>query len=444
MIRPPTPSRMRGGVALLLSLVLAASPGLGAAAQDVEAPPSADVDATAPAVTAPPVSAAEPPSYATDSNNPLFEGVPGPPTDGPGITAAGAVVWDPADGVVLFGKDEGTSRRMASLTKVMTVLLALEALEAGGVPDTLVVSEAAAAEGRITGGATLGLEAGQEVAVRDVLAGLLLRSGNDGAVAIAEHVAGSEPAFVALMNARAIELGLSDTMFVNASGLTDDPAHHATPLDMALLGSVAMQHPDFAAWAGAAQLQVDAFGLLENRNELLQRYEGATGIKTGFTNLAGLCLVASAERDGRTLYAVVLGSDDRVADTAALFDHGFEAFERVEPVAAGDPLGSYRFSAGEVELVPSQPLARTIAAGGAVSTVLRLAPDAALPVAPGTPLGEAVLLVDGVEVERTAAVTVGQLAPDPDADDAGAAVADALRAFGRLLPREPAGLDEAA
>lgn len=421
-----------GAVVVAVAVGLLAPAAPPAAAQQVQAPPTIQTT-PAPAVVVPATELTVPPPP-TDPNTPSLIAVPGPAQTAPEVTAAGAVLWDPADAVVLAGVAEDAPLRMASTTKVMTVLLALEALEAGLVADSLVVSAAAAAVGRIPGGASLGLQEGEVVAVRDLLAALLLRSGNDGAVAIAEHVAGSEAAFVAEMNQRARDLGLIDTAFVNATGLTDELSHHATPLDLAWLGQIAMDHPDFASWAGATSLDLPPFGLLENRNELLQAYPGATGIKTGFTNLAGLCLVASAERDGRVLYAVVLGSEDRVADTAALFDHGFSDYPRVEALGSAAPAATYRWSGGEVVLEAQEALARTVGDGAQIATEVRLAPDAALPVAAGTPLGEAVMMVDGQQIERTALVAAGAIAA-PAADSVSAAVSDALRAFARLDPR---------
>lgn len=362
--------------------------------------------------------------------------VPGPPVQAPPVTATGAVLFDPADGVILAGVEPRTARPMASTTKIMTVLVALEAVESGRVAPTLQVSEYAAATGQLPGVATLGLRAGDEVDVRAILAAELLRSGNDGAVALAEHIAGDEPSYVAQMNQRAQTLGLEDTGFVDSSGLSNDPAHRATPLDLALLGHEAMSHPDFAAWAGAASLTVQPFGLLENRNELLTTYPGTTGIKTGFTTLAGLCVVASAQRDGRELYAVVLGSEDRVADATALLDHGFTDFRRPTPLQVGDTPVSYRTAAGTIPLSVTEQLARTVTAGAAVQVRTRLAPDAGLPITAGTPLGESILVVDGQEVDRTplvAAEAIGE-----GADGAGAALADALRAFARLQQREAA------
>lgn len=360
--------------------------------------------------------------------------VPGPTTQAPTISAAGAVLFDPADGVILTGLQPQTPLPMASTTKIMTVLLALEAVEEGIVAPQLTVSATAAAVGQQPGVATLGLTQGEVVQVRDVLAAELLRSGNDGAVAIAEHVAGSEATYVAQMNQRAVTLGLEQTQFLDSSGLSNDPAHHATPLDLALLGYEAMTHPDFATWAASATLTIPEFGTLENRNEMLQAYPGTTGIKTGFTNLAGQCLVASVERDGRTLYAVVLGSEDRVSDTTALFDHGFANFARPQLLAAGDVSGSYRTALGSVPMSVAEELTRTIGVGAEVQMQTRLAPDVGLPFAEGTPLGEAVMLVDGEEVDRTPLLADQGLSAQ--GDSAPAALADALRAFSRLADRQ--------
>lgn len=356
------------------------------------------------------------------------------------VTATAAVVWDPADGQVLHADDAETGRPMASTTKIMTVLLALEA---GTVDDVVIVSEQAAATGRIAGAATLNLAAGQQVAMRSLLAGLLLRSGNDAAVAVAEHVAGSEGAFVERMNARAAELELTGTAFTDASGLTDDPGHRASPLDLARLAQVAMAIPTFAELAGAATLTVPGLGLLRSRNELLFAYQGATGVKTGFTSLAGECLVASATRDGRTLIVTVLDADRGASfgDAAALLDYGFAAFERPQPLAAGAIATTYRWPGAEVQLVATAALARTVPAGTEATWRTVVTPAADRPVAEGATLGVAELVVDGAVVAATDLVAGAAVAaPATDlapAAEVGAALQEALRAFVRAqtIPR---------
>lgn len=343
----------------------------------------------------------------------------------PAVSAGGAVLWDPADQRVLYGKDEAVARPMASTTKIMTTLLALES---GVADETLTVSPAAAAQG----GASLGLTARQQLPVRSVLAGLMLRSGNDASQAVAEHVAGTEALFVQLMNTRAEELGLDDTRFVNASGLTDDPGHHASPLDLARLAEVAMAHPDLASWAGAATLTVPGLPPMVNRNELIGRYPGATGVKTGFTNLSRYSLVGSASRDGRTLYAVVLASESNFADVRALLDHGFDDFRRTQPVTPGAPVTAYRWAGAAVGLVSEEPLAVTVAVDGPVVTWrTELAPARGLPVAAGEALGRALLLVDG-DVAGTVPLRAAHAVPAARPVGAGAALQEALRAFARV------------
>lgn len=348
----------------------------------------------------------------------------------PAVTAEGAVVWDPADEVTLYGKSETTARPMASTTKIMTVLLALEQ---GDINELVTVSPGAAGRG----GASLGLQAGQELPLGSLLAGLMLRSGNDGAAAVAEHIAGDVEAFVALMNARAEELGLSDTHFEDTTGLTDNPAHRASPLDLARLAETAMAHPEFAAWAGAAALQVPGLGTLTNRNELLGTYPGATGVKTGFTSLAGQTLVASAARHGRTLYAVVLGSEDRASDAAALLDHGFEDFARPVPVTAGQRIGSYRWADASTPLVAEEELAATVPTDATVVWRRELDPVRTRPLPRGTVVGRAVLVVDGSvgdTVPLKTAERAGRSGTASPGGLAGAAVHNTLRAMVRALP----------
>lgn len=366
-------------------------------------------------------------------------GASAPPAvaDEPEVTAQGAVLWDPADDRVLWGKQPSKALAPASTTKIMTILVALEA---GTIHDTVTVSAEAAEIGRRAGAATLGLEAGQTISMRTLLAGLIVRSGNDAAVAVAEHTAGSEAAFVDQMNARAAELGLTDTNFVNASGLTDDPDHHSSALDLARLAEVAMRHDDFAAWASSAVLELPALGVLENRNLLLERYEGATGVKTGYTALAGLCLVASARRDGRSLFAVVLNSDDTTADgsfddAAEILDHGFTDFTRVEVAAPGSSVVAYQWSDASVTLTAAEPLARTVAADATTTWRVRLDPDADRPIRAGEGLGHAELLVGKRVVDTTplyASTGVPEAGDHPVTTAAGFAVQDAVRSFARL------------
>lgn len=349
------------------------------------------------------------------------------------VTAAGAVLWDPLDGRVLWARAPSTPRRMASTTKIMTALLAVEA---GTLDDTVTVSAAAAAADAEPGAATLNLRAGRQVGMRGLLMALMMRSGNDAAAAVAEHVAGSEDAFVASMNARAEQLGLDDTRFLDATGLSDSAAHHASPVDLARLAQTAMQLPGFADLVGTYRADVPGFGTLTSRNLLLDTYRGATGVKTGYTALAGLCLVGSATRDGRTYYTTVLDSDDNFADTTVLLDHAFDEFT----VAAADDVavGAYRTAAGTVPLRIVDTAPHTVPVAATVRVRSSLLPMPPTRIVDGTRLGRAELVVDGEVVDTATIESAAPLdggPPNAPAAAAGAAMEDAVRAFIRATPR---------
>lgn len=346
---------------------------------------------------------------------------------------------DPLSGVLLHADDAEAPRLIASTTKIMTALLALEA---GAIEQRVTVSANAVAVGATPGAASLELRAGQQITMRSLLTGLVMRSGNDAAVAVAEHVAGGEAAFVARMNARARELGLTATSFVDASGLADEPGNRSSPLDLARLAHVALRDPEFASWASARERTVDGLAPLTNRNLLLGAYEGATGVKTGYTNRAGLCLVASATRGDRTLYAVVLDSEDSFADAAALLDHGFDAYRRVVPADPAVPVAAYRWGGAQTPVVAAEALDVTVPLATPVAWRASLDPVEARPAAAGTVVGSAELLVAGAVVD-TVELRLAADAPAPDpgrggAAQAGAAVQEALRGFARLEPLDRA------
>jgi D-alanyl-D-alanine carboxypeptidase (penicillin-binding protein 5/6) len=234
----------------------------------------------------------------------------------PPLTAPAALLADGDTEQALMALAPDQSRAMASTTKIMTALLTLEH---GGLEQQVVVSPDA-----LVGESSMGLVAGEVLTVEDLLWGLLLNSGNDAAVALAEHVGGSEAAFVDMMNARAAELGLEHTHFANPHGL-DAPEHYSSPADLWHLAQAALAFPLFREMV--ATLSYTAAGHpLWNRNELLTLYPDADGVKTGTSDLAGECLVASVTRDGHRVIAVVLGSTDRYADATALLDKYFAAY----------------------------------------------------------------------------------------------------------------------
>ena len=253
------------------------------------------------------------------------------------IPGKSALLMDIATGTVLYEQNSHEKLAPASVTKVMTMLLIMEAIDSGkiGWNDTVTTSESAAAKG----GSQIYLKVGETMTVSDMVKSIAVSSANDCACAMAEHIAGSEAAFVEKMNQRAKELGMNDTHFVNCTGLDDDPAakeHLTCAYDIALMSRELMKHhPDIKKFTTIWMDTVrdGAFGLA-NTNKLVRFYPGATGLKTGFTANAGYCLSATAERDGLGLIAVVMGcetSQKRFAACKQMLDYGFANFALVQP-----------------------------------------------------------------------------------------------------------------
>lgn len=268
---------------------------------------------------------------------------------GPGdLSAVSAVLIEAETGTVLYQKNAGERRAMASTTKIMTALLTIEAgdLDREFTVDPLAI--------RVEG-TSMGLQEGDRVSRRDLLYGILLPSGNDAANAAAVSVSGSIPEFVKLMNSKAQELGLSDTHFVTPSGLDAD-GHYTTALDLARLTAYAMKEETFREIVACRSAEVE-FGnppykrTLYNSNKMLARYDGAIGVKTGFTDNARRCLVSAAERDGVTLIAVTLNAGDDWNDHTKMLDYGFTQVKayplelgcdtRVSVAGTGQSVGVY-------------------------------------------------------------------------------------------------------
>ena len=236
------------------------------------------------------------------------------------VSAYAAVLYEPVSGTVLFEKNSREVLPVASTTKIMTALLAFES-EHRGDPVT-ITPEMISVEG-----SSMGLRAGEVLALGDIARGMMMASGNDGANAIALYLSDSTEAFSEEMNARAAELHMMQTHFVTPSGL-DAEGHGSTAYDMALLAAEAMQNEEFAAAVGQTTLSVPFISpektvRYENHNRLLKLYPDCTGIKTGFTKKAGRCLVSSAERDGARLICVTLNAPDDWNDHMNLYDYGF-------------------------------------------------------------------------------------------------------------------------
>ncbi|MDD6033063.1 MAG: D-alanyl-D-alanine carboxypeptidase [Oscillospiraceae bacterium] len=245
----------------------------------------------------------------------------------PEISATAAAVMELSTGRLLYGKNEDAALPMASTTKIMTALLTLEA---GDLDRVFTVSSSAIQ----VEGTSMGLQKGDQVTLRTLACGMLLSSGNDAAGAAAVRIAGSLSEFAELMNRRAVQLGMTGSSFVTPSGL-DAEGHYSTAADMARLACAALQNEDFRAICSQSSMKV-SFGnppsdrWLQNHNKLLESYEGCIGVKTGFTKLAGRCLVSAAERDGVTLVCVTLKDPNDWEDHRALLDWGFDQLERVE------------------------------------------------------------------------------------------------------------------
>jgi len=240
-------------------------------------------------------------------------------------------------GTVLYAANEHEALAPVSVTKVMTMLLIMEAIDSGkiGWNDMVTTSEAAAAKG----GSQIYLKVGETMSVADMVKSIAVSSANDCACAMAEHLAGSESAFVQRMNARAKELGMQDTNFVNCTGLDDSEeakAHKTSAYDIAIMSRQLLKHhPDIKKYTTIWMDTVrdGAFGL-SNTNKMVRFYNGCTGLKTGFTSGAGYCLSASAQREGMELVAVVMGcetSKERFAACKSLLDYGFANFSLITP-----------------------------------------------------------------------------------------------------------------
>ena len=239
----------------------------------------------------------------------------------PELTAQAWILYDADAGVVIAAKDAEEERPMASVTKIMTAIVVVDNAE---LDELVRVSASAAA----TGEAEIGLVRGERWSVGDLLAAVMIRSGNDAAVALAEHVGGSVEGFAEMMNAKAVELGLEHSAFVNPHGL-DVEGHYTSAADLVTMAQAALENPYLARLARTSRItfKPDPSGVsrvANSTNRLLGVYPGVVGLKTGFTNDAGRVLVSVLERNGRTLIAVVMGSEDHFEDSRRLLDYGFE------------------------------------------------------------------------------------------------------------------------
>ena len=311
------------------------------------------------------------------------------------VEGKSALLMDAATGTVLYEKNAHQMLPPASVTKVMTMLLIMEAVDSGkiGWSDTVTASETAAAKG----GSQIYLKVGETMTVADLVKSIAVSSANDAACAMAEHIAGSEEAFVAQMNKRAGELGMEHTHFVNCTGLDDEAEaqqHLTCAYDIALMSrQLLVHHPDIKKYTTIWMdtIRDGSFGLA-NTNKMVRFYSGATGLKTGFTAKAGYCLSASAQREGMELIAVVMGgesSQQRFAACKQMLDYGFANFALVAPETQPGSVAVKLGTQAQVVAVPAEDVRLLVdkAQRGDVTVQLQLEESVDAPVSQGQRLG---------------------------------------------------------
>ncbi len=320
------------------------------------------------------------------------------------IASPSAILMDADSGKILFEKNAHEQRPCASITKVMTLLLVMEALDSGRIhlDDTVTASAHAAS----MGGSDIWLEEGEQMTADDMIKATAVASANDAAVALAEHIAGSEDDFVVMMNDRAKELGMEETVFLNCNGLDED-GHVTSAYDVALMSCALLQHEKIFDYTS---IWIDTLRggetQIVNTNKLLKTYDGITGLKTGTTSAAGSCISASADRDGLRLVAVVLGADsgtERFRDAAALLDYGFANFESVALSLSDEiyPVAVENGMQDTVDVTCTGVGAVTVPKGSAenVKQTLDIAEQVEAPVKKGALVGTITFSIDGETLE---------------------------------------------
>lgn len=319
------------------------------------------------------------------------------------VKAKSAVLMDFSTGEVLYSFNENQKLYPASVTKIMPMLIFMEELEKGTIKLTDTVKTSSNASGK--GGSQIWLKEGEVMTVDDLLKATAIGSANDAVTALGEHIAGSEEAFVALMNEKAKAMGMNNTTFENCSGLDDETKNHfSTAYDIAIMSRALLRHKDISkyttVWMDTLR---DGKTQLVNTNKLVRFYKGTTGLKTGTTSRAGYCLSASAERNGLHLIAVVMGADssnERFDGAKAMLDWGFANFETVTPQIDSSLLSEVRVLKGvEAFVVPVadeiKPLTLKKGESEKISTEIILAENIEAPCEENQILGKIIFTVDG-------------------------------------------------
>lgn len=323
------------------------------------------------------------------------------------FNAKSVILTEASTGKTLFESNSHESLPPASVTKIMTMLLIMEAIDRGEISYDTVVT--ASERAKSMGGSTIFLDTNEKMSVKDLLKGIAVASGNDACVAMAEHLCGSEEAFAAKMNERAAQLGMKDTHFVNCNGL-DAPGHYTSAYDIALMSRELMRHKDIfkftTIWMDT--LRGGKFNLA-NTNKLIRFYSGANGLKTGSTSVAGCCISAAAKRDGMQLIAVVLGaptSKERFAAASNLLNYGFANYGVTQFGEKGSEIRSVAVESGKSDsvmaiakesssaLLPKSQIKKA-------KMHINLPKRVKAPVKKGDSLGEIIITLDGETIART-------------------------------------------
>ena len=319
-----------------------------------------------------------------------------------GVSAKSALVMELSSGRVLYQKDADTPMPVASTTKILT---ALTALEHGDIKENVTVSPAAAA----AEGSSMYLAAGETLPLEQLLYGLMLSSGNDAAVAIAEHF-GSVEEFVAMMNQKAQALGAASTHFTNPNGLPDE-AHYSTARDMATITAAALQQIVASKSHTVPGSETNQPRTLVNHNRLLNMYDGCIGVKTGFTKAAGRCLVSAATRGGMTLICVTLHAPDDWNDHMRLYDDLFAAYRLSPVICSGTLLDAIAVENSEVETLPvtaPRDFSYPLSAAEECTVTLTLSPPLSAPVHNAAESGSIHVMLNGKEITSMPLITVGE------------------------------------
>jgi len=328
-----------------------------------------------------------------------------------------AVLMEPSTGTIIYEQNADEKLQIASVTKIMTMLLVMERIDEGKLALTDIVT--ASKNAQSYGGSTMFLEAGEEFTVNDMLKGIAVASANDGCIAMSEHIAGNEEAFVEMMNKRAEELGMENTRFANCNGLDDDvdvSQAHSTARDVAKMSAELIKHKkifDYTTiWTDSLR---DGKFLLANTNKLIRNYQGATGLKTGSTTKAGCCLSATASRGGMELIAVVLGaptSDMRFSSASKLLDYGYSNYEIDKMAEEGEPMGTVNVSWGQEKAVQavakeSYDVLNKKSEPRQTEKSVKMKSRVSAPVKKGDKLGEITFTQDG-KVVKTVDIVAGE------------------------------------